>query len=325
MARRTFLRAISGTLLAAPLVAEAQPAGKVPRVGWLRLGSPGSSPWEMEGFLKGLRELGYVEGENIVVQYRYAYDKPERLFALAAELVTLRPDVLVALSTAPVRALQRATTTIPVVFLTGDPLGLGLVNNLAHPGGNSTGVSMMQDPGLHLKRLQLLTEAVPALARIGILSNPGISQAPLDAMRTAGPTLGLAIQVFQVERPEKYEATFAAMARADVQGVVVLPARPNIDYLAAIAKLGVKHRLPTIFEVREFPAAGGLLSYGPSIVDAMRQMVHYVDRILKGAKPGDLPVQQPTKFDLVINLKTAKALGLTIPPSLLQRADQVIE
>jgi putative ABC transport system substrate-binding protein len=325
MARRTFLRAISGTLLAAPLVAEAQPAGKVPRVGWLRLGSPGSSPWEMEGFLKGLRELGYVEGQNIVVQYRYAYDKPERLFALAAELVTLRPDVLVALSTAPVRALQRATTTIPVVFLTGDPLGLGLVNNLAHPGGNSTGVSMMQDPGLHLKRLQLLTEAVPALARIGILSNPGISQAPLDAMRTAGPTLGLAIQVFQVERPEKYEATFAAMARADVQGVVVLPARPNIDYLAAIAKLGVKHRLPTIFEVREFPAAGGLLSYGPSIVDAMRQMVHYVDRILKGAKPGDLPVQQPTKFDLVINLKTAKALGLTIPPSLLQRADQVIE
>jgi putative ABC transport system substrate-binding protein len=325
MDRRTFISSVTLGLLAAPLVAEAQPAGKVPRVGWLRLGSPGSSPWEMEGFLKGLRELGYVEGQNIVVQYRYAYDKPERLFALAAELVTLRPDVLVALSTAPVRALQRATTTIPVVFLTGDPLGLGLVNNLAHPGGNSTGVSMMQDPGLHLTRLQLLTEAVPALARIGILSNPGISQAPLDALRTAGPTLGLAILVFQVERPEKYEATFAAMARADVQGVVVLPARPNIDYLAAIAKLGVKHRLPTIFEVREFPAAGGLLSYGPSIVDAMRQMVHYVDRILKGARPGDLPVEQPTKFELVINLKTAKALGLTIPPSLLQRADQVIE
>jgi putative ABC transport system substrate-binding protein len=325
MDRRTFISSVTLGLLAAPLVAEAQPAGKVPRVGWLRLGSPGSSPWEMEGFLKGLRELGYVEGQNIVVQYRYAYDKPERLFALAAELVTLRPDVLVALSTAPVRALQRATTTIPVVFLTGDPLGLGLVNNLAHPGGTSTGVSMMQDAGLHLKRLQLLTEAVPALARIGILSNPGISQAPLDAMRTAGPTLGLAIQVFQVERPEKYEATFAAMARADVQGVVVLPARPNIDYLAAIAKLGVKHRLPTIFEVREFPAAGGLLSYGPSIVDAMRQMVHYVDRILKGAKPGDLPVEQPTKFELVINLKTAKALGLEVPAKLLALAEEVIE
>ena len=311
-------------VLVASLAAEAQPAGKVPGVGWLRLGSPGSSPWEVEGFLKGLRELGYVEGQNIVVQYRYAYDKPERLSALAAELITLRPDALIALSTAPVRALQRATTAIPIVFLTGDPLGLGLVSNLARPGGNSTGVSMMQDPELQLKRLQLLREAVPALTRIGILSNPGISQAPLDAMRTAGPTLGLAVQVFQVEQPEKYEATFAAMVRAGVQGVVVLPGRPNIDYLAAIAKLAVKHRLPTIFEVREFPAAGGLLSYGPSIVDATRRMAHYVDKILKGSKPADLPVEQPTKFELVINLKTARALGLTIPPSLLARADEVI-
>jgi putative ABC transport system substrate-binding protein len=325
MNRRSFLVGLGVGLLAAPLAAEAQQAGQVPRVGWLRLGSPGSSPWEMEGFLKGLRELGYVEGQNIVVQYRYASDKPEQLFALAAELVTLQPDVLVALSTAPVRALQRATTTIPIVFLSGDPLGLRLVSNLARPGGNSTGVSMMQDPELHLKRLQLLTEAVPALTRIGILSNPGISQAPLDAMRTAGPALGLAVQVFQVEQPEKYEATFAAMARAGVQGVVVLPARPNIDYLAAIAKLAVKHRLSTIFEVREFPAAGGLLSYGPSIVDATRRMAHYVDRILKGAKPADLPIEQPTKFELVINLKAAKALGLTIPPSLLRRADEVIQ
>jgi ABC-type uncharacterized transport system substrate-binding protein len=325
MNRRSFIVGLGVGLLAAPLAAEAQQAGQVPRVGWLRLGSPGSSPWEMEGFLKGLRELGYVEGQNIVVQYRYASDKPEQLFALAAELVTLQPDVLVALSTAPVRALQRATTTIPIVFLSGDPLGLRLVSNLARPGGNSTGVSMMQDPELHLKRLQLLTEAVPALTRIGILSNPGISQAPLDAMRTAGPALGLAVQVFQVEQPEKYEATFAAMARAGVQGVVVLPARPNIDYLAAIAKLAVKHRLSTIFEVREFPAAGGLLSYGPSIVDATRRMAHYVDRILKGAKPADLPIEQPTKFELVINLKAAKALGLTIPPSLLRRADEVIQ
>jgi putative ABC transport system substrate-binding protein len=325
MNRRSFIVGLGVGLLAAPLAAEAQQAGQVPRVGWLRLGSPGSSPWEMEGFLKGLRELGYVEGQNIVVQYRYASDKPEQLFALAAELVTLQPDVLVALSTAPVRALQRATTTIPIVFLSGDPLGLRLVSNLARPGGNSTGVSMMQDPELHLKRLQLLTEAAPALTRIGILSNPGISQAPLDAMRTAGPALGLAVQVFQVEQPEKYEATFAAMARAGVQGVVVLPARPNIDYLAAIAKLAVKHRLSTIFEVREFPAAGGLLSYGPSIVDATRRMAHYVDRILKGAKPADLPIEQPTKFELVINLKAAKALGLTVPQSLLRRADEVIQ
>jgi putative ABC transport system substrate-binding protein len=325
MDRRAFIGTIAGSILGAPLAAEAQPVGKVPRVGWLRLGSPRSSPWEVEGFLKGLGELGYVEGQNIVVQYRYASDKPERLPDLAAELITLRPDVLVALSTAPVRALQRATTAIPIVFLTGDPLGLGVVSNLARPGGNSTGVSMMQDPELQLKRLQLLKEAVPTLARIGILSNPGISQAPLDAMRTAGPTLGLAVQVFQVERPEKYEATFATMARAGVQGIGVLPGRPNIDYLAAIAKLAVKHRLATIFEVREFPTAGGLLSYGPSIVDATRRMAHYVDRILKGAKPGDLPVEQPTKFELVINLKTAKALGLMIPPSLLGRADEVIQ
>ena len=179
--------------------------------------------------------------------------------------------------------------------------------------------------GAQLKRLQLLKETVPALARVGVLSNPGINQASLDAMRTAGPTLGLAVQVFQVERPEEYEATFAAMARAGVQGIAVLPARPNIDYLGAIAKLAVNHRLPTIFEVREFPAIGGLLSYGPSIVDAMRRMAHYVDRILKGAKPGDLPIEQPTKFELVVNMKTAKTLGLTIPPSLLLRADQIIE
>jgi len=229
------------------------------------------------------------------------------------------------LSTAPIRALQRATTTIPIVLLVGDPLGLGLVSNLARPGGNSTGVSMMQDPEVHQKRLQLLKEAVPALARVGILINPSISPgSSLDAMKPAGPTLGLAFQVFQVERPEEYEATFAAMARA-VQGVVVVPARPNIDYLATLAKLAVKHRLPAIFEVREFPVVGGLLSYGPSITDATRRMAHYVDRILKGAKPGDLPVEQPTKFELVINLKTAKALGLTIPPLLLARADQIIE
>src|ERR1700730_8078775 len=186
MNRRTFLCGLMLGPLAMPLMAEAQPMGKVPRVGWLRLGSPGSSPWEVEGFLKGLRELAYVECQNIVVQYRYAYDKPERLFALAAELITLRPDVLVALSIAPVQALQRATTTIPIVFLSGDPLGLGLVSNLARPGGNSTGVPMMQDPELHLKRLQLLTEAVPSLARIGILRHPGLGQAPLDAMRAAG-------------------------------------------------------------------------------------------------------------------------------------------
>jgi putative ABC transport system substrate-binding protein len=326
MDRRRFLLTSLAGVLAAPLAAEAQQAGKMPRIGWLRLGHPGSSPWEVAGFRQGLRELGYVEDQSIVIQYRYANDKPERLPGLAAELISLQPDVLIALSTAPVRALQRATTAIPIVLLSGNPLGLGLVSNLARPGGNSTGVSMMQDPEVHQKRLQLLKETAPALARVGILSNPGISQAsPLDAMRPAGPTLGLAVQVFQVEKPEEYEATFAAMVRAGVQGVAVLPARPNIDYLAAIAKLAVKHRLPAIFEVREFPAAGGLLSYGPSIIDATRRMALYVDRILKGAKPGDLPVEQPTKFELVINLKTAKALGLTIPPSLLARADQVIE
>jgi len=323
--RRVFVGTMAGGLLASPFAAGAQEAGKVPRIGWLRIGHPGSSPWEVDGFRQGLRELGYVEGQSIVIQYRYADDKAERLPALAAELVSLRPDVLVTLSTAPVRALQRATTTIPIVFLSGDPLRLGLVSNLARPGGNSTGVSMMQDPEVHLKRLQLLKEAAPALSRIGILSNPGISQASLDALRAAGPPLGLAVQMFHVERREEYEATFAAMARAGVHGVAVLPARPNIDYLAAIAKLGLKHRLPTIFESPEFPAAGGLLSYGPSIVDAMRRMAHYVDRILKGAKPGDLPVEQPTKFELVINLKTAKALGLTIPDSLLRRADELIQ
>ena len=325
MDRRRFLLTSLAGAHAAPLAGEAQQTGRVPRIGWLRFGHPGSSPWEVDGFRQGLRELGYVEGQNIVVEYRYANDKPERLSGLAAELVSLQPDVLVVLSTPPVQALQRATTTIPIVLLSGDPVGLGLVSNLARPGGNSTGVSLMQDPEVHHKRLQLFKEAVPALARVGILINPGISPgSSLDAMKPAAATLGLAAQVFQVERPEEYEATFAAMARA-VQGVVVAPARPNIDYLATLAKLAVKHRLPAIFEVREFPMVGGLLSYGPSITDATRRMAHYVGRILKGANAGDLPVEQPTKFELVINLKTAKALGITIPPSLLARADQVIE
>jgi putative ABC transport system substrate-binding protein len=233
--------------------------------------------------------------------------------------------VLLAFGAITVRALQRATTAIPIVFIAGDPLGQGLVSNLARPGGNSTGVSMLQDPEVHLKRLQLLKEAVSALARVGILNNPGITPASLDSMRTVGPSLGVAVQVFLVERPEEYEATFAVMTRAGVQGLVVLPARPNVDHLAGIAKLAMKHRLPTIFEVREFPAAGGLLSYGPSITDAVKRMLTYVHRILKGVKPADLPVEQPTKFELVINLKTAKALGLAIPQSLLVRADEIIQ
>jgi putative tryptophan/tyrosine transport system substrate-binding protein len=325
MDRRRFLLTSLAGALAAPLAAEAQQVARVPRIGWLRLGRPSSSPWEMDGFREGLRELGYVEGQSLVVEYRYANDKPERLSALAAELVGLRPDVLVTISTAPARALQQATTAIPIVVLSGDPLGSGLVSNLARPGGNTTGVSMMQDPGVHQKRLQLLKEAVPALSRVGILSNPSNQTSSLDAMRSAGTNLGLAVQVFHVERPKEYDATFAAMVRASVQGMVVLPGRPNIDYLSAIAELAMRSRVPAIFEVREFPAAAGLMSYGPSVIDAMRRVAHYVDRIVKGAKASDMPIEQPTKFELVINLKTAKALGLTIPPSLLARADQVIE
>ena len=324
MNRRTFL---SGSLLAlaTPASAAAQPTGKVPRVGWLRIGRVGSSPWELEGFRQSLHELGYVDGQSIVIDYRYADDNPERLPALAAELVGLRPDVLVTFSPVPTRALQQTTTSIPIVFLAGDPIGMGLVSNLARPGGNGTGVSLMQDSELHLKRLQLLKETVPALARVGVLTNPTTSQIAIGAMQTAGPSLGLAVQMFNVERPEQYLGTFAAMMRAGIQGVVVLPARPNIDYLATIAELAAKHRLPTIFEVREFPATGGLLSYGPSLADAIRQMARYVDRILKGARPGDLPVVQPTRFELVINLRTAEALGLTIPASVRQRADQIID
>jgi putative ABC transport system substrate-binding protein len=251
MERRTFL-AGSAVLLATPLTAEAQPSGKVPLIGWLRIGHPGSSPWEVDGFRQGLRELGYVEGQSIVIQYRYADDKAERLPALAAELVSLRPDVLVTLSTAPVRALQRATATIPIVFLSGDPLSLGLVSNLARPGGNSTGVSMMQDPEVHLKRLQLLKEAAPALSRVGILSNPGPSQVSLDALRTAGPPLGLAVQMFHVERRDEYEATFAAMARAGVQGVAItvllltapITAKPpRIGYLGGGSPSAAQHLL----------------------------------------------------------------------------------
>ena len=226
MTRTALVATLALGLLAAPLATEAQPATKVPRIGWLRNGGPGSSPWELEGIRQGLRDLGYVEGQTIVIEFRHADDKPERLPTLAAELVRLWPDVLMG-SVAAVRAFQQVTTTIPIVWFYGNPVASGLVSSLARPGGQITGLSSIAED-LEPKRLELLKEAVPSLARVGFLDNPGTSPAALDAMRAAGRTLGLAVEVFRVERPDEYDATFTAMTRRRVQGVAVIGARPNI-------------------------------------------------------------------------------------------------
>jgi putative tryptophan/tyrosine transport system substrate-binding protein len=296
MDRRAFLGTLAGALLAAPVAAEAQQTRKVPRVGVLGGQSPEISP-PILALRQGLSELGYVEGENIAIEWRWAQGKNERYPDLAAELVKLKVDIIVAATTPGAQAAQRATKTIPIVMgFASDPVAGGLVANLARPGGNITGLGVPTSEMVG-KRLQLLREVVPTVARIAVLIDPS--------------------------QPDN--RTFTAIARERAAGIIILPGSTTFAYRAHIAQLAVKHRLPTSAWARDLTEAGSLMSYGANQHDVVRRAAYFVDKILKGAKPADLPVEQPTKFDLVINLKTAKALGLTIPPSLLQRADQVIE
>jgi len=323
MERRTFMTLVSGGLLAAPLATEAQQARKVPRVGVLAGQSAEISP-PILTLREGLRELGYVEGQNIAIEWRWAHGKDERFPDLAAELVSLKVDIIVAPPTASAQAAQRATKTIPIVmgFVT-DPVALGVVANLARPGGNITGLGV-PTPEIAGKRLQLLREVAPTVARIAVLSDPS-QPADLRGTEAAAQALGVQLQVWKVRSGGELDRAFAAIARERAAGIIILGSTTLFAYRARIAQLAVRHRLPTSAWARELTEAGCLMSYGPNLPDVVRRAAYFVDKILKGAKPGDVPIEQPTKFDLVINLKTAKALGLTIPPSLLGRADEVIQ
>jgi ABC-type uncharacterized transport system substrate-binding protein len=325
--RRTFLAGTGAVLLAAPLAVEAQQAGKVPRVGFLTAFSPSDVPQWREGFRQGLRDFSYTEGRNIVIEYRYAEGRPERLPGLAAELVRLKMDIIAAETTPASLAVQQATATIPIVMtLVADPVESGLISSLARPGGNITGLSL-QLPDIAAKRLQLLREAAPEVSRVGILWNSAspITPPQFRAAEAAAQVLGIQLESLGVRAPDDFERAFQAATRRGTGALLILDDFFLTRHLTQIAKLTVKARLPAMAGVTGFAEAGVLISYGPNFADITRHAVTYVDKILKGAKPGDLPIAQPTKFELVINMKTAKALGLTIPPSLLQRTDQVIQ
>jgi putative ABC transport system substrate-binding protein len=316
------------SLPAAPKRSSAQQTpAKIPRVGWIWAGRSAGNPTEVAGFRQGLKEFGYIEGQNIVVDYRFGEGRTDRIGDLASELVQLRPNVLVALGDRTVLEVRGVTTNIPVVMLAGDPVGAGLVAGLARPGGNITGVSMMQGvEGLTGKRVELLKDALPKATRIGLMfqpDNPTNVKSLAQAEEVAG-RLGLAIRPFPV-RSDEPEAVIAAVVREGVDAVDIEPIQPFDSYPRETGELLAKYRVPAASELRQIAESGGLLSYGPNLFEATRRQAYFVDRILKGSKPADLPVEQPTRLELVVNLKTAKELGLTIPPSILARADEVIE
>ena len=316
-------------LYVAPIVAEAQPAAKVSRIGILLAGSRGDNTVEFWGaFRQALRGLGYVEGRNITIEYRFAEGRLDRSFDLASELARLPVDVIVAPGTALAQAARKATTTIPIVLVTaGNPVGDGLIKSFARPGGNATGLTMAVSQEIGGKLLELLKDAVPTVSRVAVLWNPltAPNAVALKETERAARVLGLTLQPMSARRPDEIDGAFAAMSRARADGLIVLADPVLLSVRVRIADLATKGHLPTICELREHTEAGGLMSYGPNLSDLFRRAATYVDRILKGASPADLPVERPSKFELIINLKTAKALGLTIPPSVLLRADKVIE
>ena len=329
MDRRTFLGTLAGGLLAAPLAAGAQQAAKVARVGFLAT-SLATGPHLTDAFRQGLRDLSYVEGRNAVIEYRDAQGKIERLPALAAELVALKVDVIVAPNTPAALAAKQATRTLPIVFVgAGEPVASGLVTSLARPGGNVTGLSVVS-PELVGKWLELLTQAVPEVSRVAVLRQPGAmdEQTEKDMLKgadVAARALGVRLQFVEAQGPADFERAFSDMTRERAGALTVRPAPMFVSERGRLVDLAAKNRLPAVYPWREFVDAGGLMAYGPNLANLYRRAASYVDKILNGAKPGDLPVEQPTKFELIINLRTARALGLTIPPSVLQRADQVIE
>ena len=317
-------------LFAGPLPVEAQQAGKVYRIGYLRYSCGGSLTTNTSyiAFRKGLRELGYVEGQNFVIEYRCADRKPERRHEIAAEMVRLKVDVIVAPGARGyIRALQRATRTIPIVLIAirVDPVKAGYVVSLARPGGNITGITNLASD-LHPKRLELLKEVFPRTSRVAILWEPGQQKQGIKKLEAVGQALGIQIQSLVVRRGlGSFESAFSAMTREHPDGLIVAASAHVIAHRARIIEFAAKRRLPAMYTRSPFVNAGGLMSYGVDRPYISLRVATYVDKILKGAKPGDLPIEQPTKFDFVINLKTAKALGLTIPPAVLLQATKVIK
>jgi putative ABC transport system substrate-binding protein len=322
LARLTTLAATAVAVLTMPLVVGAQTPGSH-RIAVL--GNENTPAWE--GFRRGLRELGYLEGQNVSIEWRWSDAKPERFPALAAEVVALKPDVIVASGTQAIRAAKRATNTMPIVMTTSSyPDKIGLVESLSRPGGNVTGLTNV-GPELSGKKLELLKELAPSVSRVGVLFNPTSEVEPLTVreLATAAPAAGVEVVPVEVPRVDDFATAFAALLPRRVGALVALGNPINFKGRQQIAEFALQNRLPSIYDERLFVEAGGLISYAPSFTEAFRRAATYVDRILKGARPADLPVEQPTKFELVVNLKTAKALGLTIPPSVLARADEVLQ
>jgi putative ABC transport system substrate-binding protein len=327
MDRRAFVSAAAGTLLVGVFPAHAQPANKVPRIGVLHPGTPASAPQSVEAFRQGLREHGYEEGKNIVVERRYTESRRERVAEVAAEFVRLKVDVIVTSLDVATAAVKQQTQTIPIVMaISIDPVATGFVSSLARPGGNVTGLSTMS-PELAAKRLELLREAVPGLSRVAIMWNTNVPGNLLEYKEAgdAARSMRLQLQSVEVSSVDDFERAFSALKTGGAEALIVAGSGLTSTNAGQIANLAMKHRLPSMVSSRDRVDAGGLIAYGPNLAELWRRAATYVDKILKGAKPGDLPVEQPTKFELIINLKTAKALGLTIPPSLLRRADEVIQ
>lgn len=328
MRRREFI-ALGVSAMVLPMVTRAQQqAGKTYRIGYLSQGSATGAPGLLEAFRQGLHELGWIEGQNIVIEYRFAEGQADRLPRFADELVGLKVDLIAATTTPASLAAKDATKTIPIVGISFDnPLLHGLVASLANPGGNVTGLSYSVGPEIFGKDLELLRELLPDLRRVAVLSNStGPNHAPMiDNIKAAASSLGVQLLILDARKPDEFDAAFQAMVRERVAGLFVFGDPMFSVHRTRLADLAVKHRLPTMYTNRPHIEAGGLMCYGPNFADVWRRAATYVDKVLKGSRPADLPVEQPTKFELVINLKTAKALGITVPPTLLARADEVIE
>jgi len=318
---------LSVSLILAPFGVEAQQVEKAPSIVYLGYGAPGSDPSAIAGLRRGLRELGYVENQTIAIEYRYADNKADRLAQIIAELSNRKVDVLITQGTAVTAAAQRGAVRAPIVSVSGDPVGSGFAQTLARPGGNITGPSFAVGETFGGKWLELVHETVPKASSVAIMWNPAnrSSEPALREMEVRARALSLRLAMHPVRSAEDVDAAFTALTRARAGALIILTDPLTVSQIPRIAKLAAASRVPTFFGLREFVDAGGLMSYGPSLSDLWRRAAIYVDKILKGAKPGDLPIEQPTQFELVINAKTAKALGLTIPQSILTRADQIIQ
>jgi ABC-type uncharacterized transport system substrate-binding protein len=328
MKRRDFLVLLGGTTAASvawPLATGAQTPA-IPRIGYLASSGPSMTGRLVAALRQGLSDLGYIDGQTIALEVRQAEGRNERMPELAAELIGLKVDVLLAASSPGVQAAKKATTTIPIVMVASDPIGLGLVASLARPGGNVTGLSYFNE-AIIAKRAQLLQDLVPGLVRVAVLRNPDVAIHATFWQKTeaAARKLGMTLQPLDIRGPEDFEAAFTAATRWDARALIVFDDGLTIAHRPRIVALAASSRLPAMYGLREFPDDGGLISYGPSFVDLLRRAATYIDKIIKGTKPADLPVEQPTKFELVINHKAASALGLTLPTTLLAQADDVIE